>query len=92
MSQPSRDVIVSLAAKLDSLNLNRSEQSVLDSLFERAAAAGLEVEGFLATESPGGTYSGTADTAFRLGLGIGVFQIDSIGPGVSRNKDLNQLT
>lgn len=78
MAEIDKDVLESLAAKIDLLDLSDAERAVLDRLFERATAYEPEVEGF------GMTYTGLqsgADlsfTSFKLASSIGALSPDAM--------------
>jgi hypothetical protein len=82
MSEVSADLLESLAAKIDALDLSDEEQAVLDSIFERAETGGEEVEGFaFSTTAYTGFVSGAelSSTALKLGGGLGFITRPSLG-------------
>ena len=70
MESITAEAIDGLGSKLDGLDLTDDERAVLDLLFDRAANAGDEVEGFFTYQKITWTVHGGA--ADRIGAGLGL--------------------
>ena len=83
MSDVTPELLESLAAKLDGLDLTDDEQQLLDTIFERAETGGDDVEGFGFTASSFDFKSGAdlSRTALKIGGGLGFITRPSLGYG-----------
>ena len=82
MSDVTSELLESLAAKLDSLDLTAEEQQVLDTIFERAETGGDDVEGFAFSAGSYAGFKSGADlsrTALKIGGGLGFVTRPSLG-------------
>jgi hypothetical protein len=86
----SEDVLNSLAAKLEALDLTDAEQAVLDGILERAEAYEPDVEGFAFDQAQvTGMQSGAnlSGMALKLGGGLGFITRPSLGYGTFDPND-----
>lgn len=79
------EVLNGLAAKIDALDLDETEQAMLDGLFERAEAYEPDVEGFAFSHAAYGSYRGDRSgaslrgTSLKMAGGLGFITRPSLG-------------